>query len=89
MTLNDGNNDGRRTIENKDYFLESMRKQYGTKQTDAKALETSGINMQGLEYTDMPQKISRIGEPGAKSARPSKVNENPLMGEPKNMANQL
>jgi len=89
MGLNDGNNDGRRTIESKDQWLENMKNQHNTKQKDADALKPKSIKMEDLEYTEMPEKISYIGEPGKASSRTNKKNENTLGGLPKNMANRL
>lgn len=90
MGLNDGNNDGRRSIETKDRWLESIQSQHNTKKVkDAESLKAKPIKMSDIEYTDMPSKVSHIGEPGKASSRTSKASENTLGGLPKDFADHL
>ena len=78
MALNDGSNDGRRTIESKDQWLESMKRKHNTKQEDKETLKPKKFDLHTLAtgYVDMPKKVSIIGQPGETSNRPAKTWEN-------------
>lgn len=67
-----------RKIEMKDAFLEKMKKQYDTKQTDNDALKAKKIEMSDLNYTELPKKMTIMGQVGKTSVRKAKPEENQL-----------